>query len=165
VGGRCSELYKEILPPLAELAASSERELILKLHPMESRRERAQMAYAALSDNQRNVIRIVIEPLTEELLAQGCCAITIASTAAVDCTLAGIPVFLCQWLDSSPYQYARQFGKFGAGLALKSADDIQDIPLMLENWRQKNLDCLYQPISREQLLDLLTRRATLAAAG
>lgn len=163
-GGRCAELYREVLPKLVDLAASAQLELILKLHPMESRRERTQMTYAALSSDQRNVIRVVEGQLTDELLAQSWFAVTVASTTAVDCTLAGIPVFLCQWLESSPYAYARQFAKFGAGIPLRSAAEIGKIPGMLENWCPKQANDLRQPISSDQLSELLLGRATLAAA-
>jgi hypothetical protein len=163
-GGRCAELYREILPGLIEIAASEQRELILKIHPMESRRERTEMARAALSSGQKNVVRVVDGRLTDELLAQAWFAVTVASTTAVDCTLAGIPVFLCQWLDSSPYAYAQQFAKFGAGIPLRSAAEIGKIPEMLEAWRRGPAKNLWQPISAERLGELLLGRGTLAAA-
>ena len=67
-GGRTEEFYRDVLPPLADLALATGRELIVKLHPGESHRERTAMAERVLSAKQRGVMRIVSGPLTEELL-------------------------------------------------------------------------------------------------
>ena len=49
-GGRPEEFYRDILPPLADLAlARTGRELIVKLHPAESERERAKVLVRILS--------------------------------------------------------------------------------------------------------------------
>jgi len=165
VGARCSEFYREVLPPLAEVTASAGRKLVLKLHPMESLRERESVAVSVLSDSVRGVLQVVSGPLRDELLNQTWFAVTVASTIAVDCTLSGIPVFLCEWLDYSRYGYLQQFVKFGAGTALKSASCIHDIPQMLERFQRKSAADLWQTITPERLRELLGQRVSMAAAG
>ncbi|MGB7862241.1 MAG: hypothetical protein WCF74_02500, partial [Candidatus Sulfotelmatobacter sp.] len=63
-GGRQEEFYRDILPPLADLAMGTGRELIVKLHPAESQRERASIVARILSAKQKSVTRVVSGPLT-----------------------------------------------------------------------------------------------------
>lgn len=163
LGGRSCEFYAELLPALAELAASTRCELVVKLHPFESRRERERLVNGTLSAEQRTTVRIVTGPLRDELLEQALCAVTILSTTAVDCTLCGIPVFLCAWLDYSNYGYLQQFAKFSAGTPLFSADEIRNIPTKLKLLPAKTGD-LWEPIAPDRLRALLSGRATMAMA-
>jgi hypothetical protein len=156
LGGRCAEFYKEILPPLAEVAAASGHELVMKLHPLESLRDRVRLANASLSVTARSLMRVVTGRLTDELLAQTWCAVTIVSTTAVDCALRGIPVFLCEWLDYSHYGYGQQFAKFGAGVRLRTPGEIGSIPARLAEFSPARSSDLYQPIEPERLEDLLS---------
>jgi len=164
VGGRCSEFYKEILPRLAGIASATGHELVVKLHPFESRRERAHLINAVLSERERNITRVVDGPLSDELLEEAWCAVTVLSTTAVDCTLRGIPVFLCQWLDCSQYGYSQQFAKFGAGTALDSPNDIRQIPALIKNFKPTNTNDLCNPIAPEGLEELLSGSAVMAEA-
>jgi hypothetical protein len=163
-GGRCNEFYGEVLPRLADLAALNHCELVVKLHPQESLRERRSLVTAALSPRQRTVTRVVDGPLTEELLRDTWFALTLISTTAVDCTLRGIPVFLCAWLDFSSYGYMRQFIKFGAGTRLGSADKIHRIPHLLTDLSPGNTRDLWQSMGSEPLKQLLCGPLKLAAA-
>lgn len=163
-GGRCREMYREVLPPLAELAASTGRDLVLKLHPMESARQRTSFASDVISTPHRRLLQVLSGPLQDELLAQAWFAATIASTTAVDCTLKGVPMFLCNWLDYSPYGYARQFAKFGAGIALGSAEEIRNIPAMLQSFRPKNNGDLWRTIAADRLSALVGQPLSMAAA-
>jgi hypothetical protein len=164
VGGRCSEFYKEILPRLARIASATGYELVVKLHPFESRRERVRLINSVLSERERSVTRVVAGPLSDELLEEAWCAVTVLSTTAVDCTLRGIPVFLCQWLDCSQYGYSQQFAKFGAGAALNSPNDIRQIPALIKNFKPANTNDLCNPITSERLEELLSGSVVMAEA-
>jgi len=84
-----------------------------------------------LSSRQKDAVQIVTGPLTEDLLSQTWFGVTVLSTAAVECAVRGIPCFLCQWLNFSPYGYQEQFLRFGVGIRLKSPSEIDKIPQYL----------------------------------
>jgi hypothetical protein len=164
-GGRCREFYSEILPRLQQVATDVHCELIVKLHPFESRREREKLIHAAMSGHQRPGVRILTGPLTEDLLKDALCAVTISSTTAVECTLLSIPVFLCGWLDYSDYGYLQQFAKFGAGKELSSAEELSHIPAMLEDFPETRAEAFWQPVAPERLGSLLGGCPVMAMAG
>jgi hypothetical protein len=163
-GGRCAEFYREVLPRLADIARAMGRELVIKLHPQESLRERRRFVNAALSPIQRKRTRIVEGLLNEQLLRQTYLALTVLSTTAVDCTLRGIPVFLCTWLDGSNYGYVEHFIRFGAGARLSSADKILEIPRLIERFLSQSTGDLWDPVKPDRLEQLLCESAKLAAA-
>lgn len=157
-GGRLEEFYRDILPPLANLALATGRELIVKLHPAESRNERTATLARVLSAEQRAVARIVSGPLTEDLLAKTWFGITILSTVAMECAVRGIPCFLCKWLEFWPYAYIEQFIRFGVGIGLNDPNEIEKIPQYLQQHvAGENVmsDC-WQPAAAGRLRELLT---------
>ncbi len=164
-GGRCIEFYREVLPGLAEVAAASQRELVIKLHPQESVRERQSFVNAVLTPQQRKIVRMVEGKLSEELLRETWFAVTVVSTTAVECTLRGIPVFLCTWLDWTNYGYAEQLIRFGAGARLRSQDEILGIPGRIEEFLPGNTRDLWEPIAPERLEQLLSTREPAAVAA
>jgi hypothetical protein len=127
-GGRPEEFYRDLLPPLADLAQSTGRTLIVKLHPAESQSERAAIVARILNAEQQGITRVVSGPLTDELLSKAWFGITILSTVAMECAIRGIPCFLCKWLDFSPYGYVDQFVRFGVGICLHDSGQIKNIP-------------------------------------
>ena len=157
-GGRALEFYRELVPPLADLALETGRTLIVKLHPFELAAERERAVENCLSATQRKVTRVVTGPLTEELLTKTWFGITILSTVATECALHGIPCFLCAWLEFWPYGYIEQYGKFGAGRILKSAAEIARVPQMLEDYTvpPEIGSKLWNPIATSRLEELLT---------
>ena len=155
-GGRCIEFYREILRRLADLATASQCKVVVKLHPQESLRERRSFVNAVLTAKQRESVRVVAGRLTEELLAQIRFAVTVVSTTAVDCSLRGIPVFLCSWLEYSGWGYGEQFVRFGAGARLSSPEEIFGIPKLMENFAAGSAQDLWQPLSPERLEEMLT---------
>jgi hypothetical protein len=165
-GGRCIEFYREILPSLAEIAAASQCEVVVKLHPQESLRQRESFVNAVLTAKQREGVRVVEGRLSEQLLAKTWFAVTVLSTTAVDCTLRGIPVFLCTWLEYSSWRYGEQFVKFGAGAKLSSPDEIPEIPRRVEDFAAGSTRDLWQPIAPERLDRMLSANgcAKVAAA-
>ena len=92
-GVRSEEVYRDILPPLADLALRTGRKLIVKLHPAESKSERIVMVQRMLFSQQRSVVKIVSGLLTEDLLATAWFGITILSTVAVECAMRRIHAF------------------------------------------------------------------------
>jgi hypothetical protein len=157
-GGRPEEFYKDLLPPLADLALAHGRELIVKLHPAESERERAGTLARILSPQQKSVTRIVSGPLTEDLLANAWFGITILSTVAIECAIRGIPCFLCKWLEFWPYGYVEQFIRFGAGIGLNDPGEIAKIPEYLQHppGATDVLENCWRPAAAGRLRELMT---------
>ena len=56
------------------------------------------------------------------------CGVGLDSSVAVECTLRGVPYFLCGWLDFNGLGYMQQFARFGAGVMLETPDEILSIP-------------------------------------
>jgi len=166
LGGRALEFYGEILPALSELALARGRQLLIKLHPAESLRERRRLAKKVLSPAHYNNARFIEGALRDELLENAWFAVTVLSTTAVDCAVRGIPVFLCTWLDYLNYGYVAQFIKFGVGMALQVPGDIARIPAMLEKFVPSPPSQFCEAIRPERLQELLSQseRAKLAAA-
>ena len=102
--------------------------------------------------------------LSEELLDSASFAVTVQSTAAVDCAIRGVPVFLCKWLDYSYYGYVAQFIRYRAGMPLHSPAEIPKIPHMLENFPAPVRTDFWQTISGEKLEQLFTGQPKMALA-
>jgi len=168
-GGRPEEFYRDVLPPLAELALATGRMLIVKLHPAESASERSATVARILSSRQKAATRVVSGPLTEDLLANAWFGITILSTVATECAVRGIPCFLCKWLEFSPLGYVEQFVRFGAGIGLNDPGEIMKIPDYLRQHpaRADAKENCWQQIAGGRLLELLAspQKPCLAAAG
>lgn len=156
--GRAEEFYRELLPPLADLALSRSRRLVIKLHPSESLRERKKMAARVLSRQQWQAVTVMTGPLTEALLRKTWFGVTILSTAAMDCAVRAIPCFLAGWLEYWPYGYVEQFGRFGAGRILNSPAEVALIPEMLKDYHisRESLREIWQPIAPARLEELLS---------
>ena len=56
---RALEFYRDVLPPLADLALNTGRKLVVKLHPTESKSERVAMVKRVLSSRQMKVTQVV----------------------------------------------------------------------------------------------------------
>lgn len=166
--GRAEEFYRELLPPLADLAVQARRRLVVKLHPFESVRQRRQIVLRLLSEEQRRVTEIVSGALSEDLLGKTWFGITVLSSVTTECALRGIPCFLCGWLEFWPYGYLKQFQRFGAGYVIESQSQIADIPKILENYtiRPETVRDLWQPAAPDRLAELFEtcRRQSLAVA-
>lgn len=156
-GGRAEEFYRDILPPLADLAQGTGRRLVVKLHPAESKPERANILARVLSAQQRSVAHIVSGPLTEDLLATAWFGITVLSTVALECAIRGIPCFLCKWLESWPYGYVEQFLRFRVGVGLNHPNEIEKIPEYLQQHPASTCagENCWQPVDRGRLRELL----------
>jgi hypothetical protein len=168
-GGRSEEFYRDLLPPLADLALATGRELVVKLHPFESKSERASALERVLSAEQHAATRMVSGPFTEELFEKTWFGITILSTVAIECAIRGIPCFLCKWLECWPYEYVEQFLRFGVGIGLNDPGEIRKIPEYLQQYRvqaEVKGNC-WQPVAAGRLRELLSssRKEFTAATG
>lgn len=157
-GGRCSGYYRQLLPPLANLARQHGCALVLKLHPFESRRERTRLVFDALTTDMHRFIRIADGPLNDELMGRAWFGVTVTSGAVIDCALHGTPVFLCRWLDFSATGYAEQFIQFGAAQGLFAADQIEKIPHMLQDFVPPDGQSLWQAVAPERMRELILER-------
>ena len=165
--GRPSAVYRDLLPPLVELAIGYGKKLVVKLHPAESEHERRNLIAGILSPEQRQCVTVATGPTTAELLRQAWFGITVLSTVATECAQLGIPCFLCRWVEFWPYGYIDQFIRFGAGHGLKSPSEIINIPRILEAHKTgpNVARDLWQPIAPGRLEQLLTARSTMPIAA
>lgn len=131
VGGRTEEVYRELLPPLLQIAGEHRRTLILKLHPFENPRERSKLLEFVLGSERRAKVKIVSGPLSADLLATAWFGITVESSTVVDCARNSVPCFLCEWLVATPFGYIQQYVRFGIGRLLRSPSDLAEIPRIL----------------------------------
>lgn len=155
---RAQEFYRDVLPPLADLALNTGRKLIVKLHPTESKSERVAMVKRVLSSQQMTVTQVVDGPLTDSLLDATWFAVSVLSTVAVECALRNIPCFLCNWLEYSFYGYIDQFIRYGVGIRLNGPSELLKLPEYLEKYEPDPaiLANCWEPIQAERLLSLFT---------
>jgi hypothetical protein len=157
-GRRTEEIYRELLPPLARLAREFGRKLVVKLHPFESRYERMEIIAKILPPTEAALVDVVDGPFKPQLVAKAWFAITVESTTVIDCSMLGVPCFVCDWLNSSPYGYASQYARFGVGRILNSPEQLKELPHMItEPAIPLSTDCLLKPMDPEWL------RRTIAA--
>jgi hypothetical protein len=131
-GMRAEEAYAEIMPPLCKIARQHGRNVIVKLHPFESRPHRVSMLAAILKPEDLELVTVVDGPLSGDLLPRAWFALTVESTAALHCVQAGVRCFICGWLAYSPYEYVAQYARFGVGEILQNAHELLRIPDHLE---------------------------------
>jgi hypothetical protein len=126
--GRTESLYREVLPNLCSVARRHGRKVLLKLHPFESLSARLRLVDRLLSGQDRKLLEVTNETVSERLFQQTWFSLTVESSVAVECALAGIPCFLCGWFDLDLHAYIKQYEKYGAAHILRSPDEIEGIP-------------------------------------
>ena len=162
--GRTEALYREVLPGLCAIARQTRRKVILKLHPFENASARSRLVDGILIGDDRQLVEISTATISDQLLRRTWFALTVESSVAVECALAGIPCFLCGWFDLGMHSYARQYEKFGAARILESPSAIPRIPEMLES--QPATDSrsrLCQPITPPEFDEILQSARTVPA--
>ena len=130
-GWRTDEVYRDLLPRLCSLAQNCGLKLVFKLHPFESLKGHRRMLRRLIPEHEHQ-IEVLAGPPTDQLWNNASFALTVQSSTALECTALGIPVFLCAWLRDSYSGYVQQYGRFGTGHILDSAEQIADIPRLLE---------------------------------
>ena len=136
-GMRAEDVYRQLLPRLWLLASRYGRDLVIKLHPFESRSQRSQIARRVLPAEASRRLQWIEGPLTPDLFERAWFGITIESTTAIDSARNGVCCFLCRWLTLLPYGYADQYIRFGMGAALENAEQIEEIPSRLDEFRNR----------------------------
>jgi hypothetical protein len=160
--GRTETLYRELLPRLCAIAREQGRKVMVKLHPFESLTARSQLVERVLTNSDRKLVEVIAGPFSEGLLRKIWFSLTVASSAAVECALAGVPSFLCGWFDIDLYSYGKQYERFGAARILHDPADISRIPELMGSQRPgaEVRDRLYSPITREDFEAVLHGKAT-----
>jgi hypothetical protein len=166
---RAEEIYRDVIPGLADLARRAGKTLVVKLHPSENLKDRQSLAAQALTLDQNGAIQWLTGRMGPELLRRTWFGVTVQSSVAVECVVHGVPCFLCEWLDLWPYGYLGQFRKFGVAMGLRSPADIPKIPDMLAEYRpsRKIAESCCETITPERFEEILTGRrgATVAPLG
>ena len=164
-GQRTEEIYRELLPPLRRLAQQHGCKLVVKLHPFESASERQRLVCRILGTAESNGVEIIDGPLASNLLARTWFGITVQSTTAIDCSVQGVPCFLCEWLESGTFGYIKQYARFGVGKNLSAVSEIEQIPGLVTGSRAPEVspDRFWKPISSEVFRGLIggTRAANV----
>jgi hypothetical protein len=151
---RVETIYREVLPRLSAAARRVGKRVVVKLHPFESARHRKRLLARTLSESDQKLVSLTDAPLSSEILQNTWCAVTVESTTAFECALAGIPTFLCGWLRHAYAGYAPQYVRFGVARMLESTDDLLRIPDILRASRPDTPPTL-QTISPEMLAEVL----------
>jgi hypothetical protein len=128
---RTESIYREVLPRLCTVARAAGKNIVLKLHPFESARQRLRLVNRVLGENDRKLVSVMDAPLSPEILQKTWCAVTVESTVAFECAIVGIPSFLCGWLRHAYSGYAPQYVRFGVGRMLESPDELLRVPELL----------------------------------
>jgi hypothetical protein len=164
-GWRSDEIYSNLLPELWSLAQSSGMKLVFKLHPFESVKGHRRMLRKYLPQQESEIMVIAGAP-AEQLWSNTRCALTVQSTVALQCASLGIPVFLCRWLRDLTSGYLEQFAKFGIGHILESAEELRDIPRLLEEKaRTVQLQpAVWDAMDPRKLRDVLLQSGSLSEA-
>ena len=164
---RTDEVYHELLPELSALAHGCGLELVFKLHPFESVEAHRRLLRRLLPKSEAARIHVIAGAPSDELWRKTRFALTGQSTVAVDCTSRGIPVFLCAWLRDSYTGYVQQYARFGIGRILDSAEQIADIPRLLESQpaTRPPKNKLRQTMDPETLRELLCGTSVLPVAA
>lgn len=164
--GRAEEIYRDVIPGLADLARHASKTLVVKLHPSENLKDRQRLAFKALTREQGGSIQWLSGRMSPELLRRTWFGVTVQSSVAVECAVQGVPCFLCDWLDLWPYGYMGHYRKFGIAMGLRFPSDIETIPEMLAQYRSSReaAESCWETIVPERLEEILAgRKATVVA--
>jgi hypothetical protein len=163
--GRTETLYAELLPRLCAVAREHGRKVMVKLHPFESLTVRSELVARVLTDDDRKLVEVTADPVSERLLRKIWFSLTVESSVAVECALAAVPCFLCGWFDIDLYSYGKQYERFGAARILHDPADISRIPALLELERPgaEVRNELYRQITLEDFEAVLQGKATTSS--
>jgi hypothetical protein len=164
-GWRTEEVYRDLLPKLWSLAQSCGLKLVFKLHPFESVKGHRGILRKYLPGEEPGIGVITGSP-SPQLWRNTRFALVVQSTVALQCASLGIPVFLCAWLRVSSAGYVEQFSKFGIGHKLESADELSEIPRLLEmKGRTVQMrPTLWETMDPARLRNLLSRTDSFSEA-
>ena len=84
-----------------------------------------------IPERERN-IELLAGPPSDYLWCNTRAAVTVQSSAALECAALDIPVFLCAWLRDPYSGYVQQYARFAVGHKFESPEQIAEIPGLLE---------------------------------
>ena len=155
-GWRMDDVYRELIPCLLAMAERCGMKLVLKLHPFESVRGHRRMLNRLLPRSAVDQVKVVAGPCSEQLWRSMGYAITVQSTAALECATRGIPVFLCTWLRDPYSGYAEQFARFGIGHVLRAPEELEHVPEFLERYSESSAGkAVWDSVDSDKLRELL----------
>jgi hypothetical protein len=164
-GWRTDEVYRDLLPKLWALTRTCGLKLVFKLHPFESVKGHRRTLRKYLPRQEAGIGVITGAP-SPQLWRNARFALVVQSTVALQCAALGIPVFFCSWLGDSSSGYIEQFSRFGVGHILESADQLSEIPRLLEV-KGKTVPMrpnLWETMDPAKLRDLLLRTDSFSEA-
>jgi hypothetical protein len=164
-GWRTEEVYRDLLPKLWSLTESCGLKLVFKIHPFESVKGHRRILRKYLPRQEAGIGVITGAP-SPHLWKNTRFALVVQSTVALQCAALGIPVFFCSWLADPSSGYIQQFSKFGVGHILESADELNEIPRLLEV-KDKTVPMrpnLWETMDPAKLRDLLLRTGSFSEA-
>jgi len=129
---RTEAIYREVIPRLCAAARHAGKTVLMKLHPFESFRHRQRLLKRVLDKHDYQLVTMTAAPLSREILEKTWCAVSVESTTAFECAIAGIPAFLCGWLRHAYVAYAPQYARFGVAKMLDAPDDLLQIPALMK---------------------------------
>jgi hypothetical protein len=129
--GRPAEIYREVLPQLCAVGQRTGHRVMVKLHPFESAKGRKKLLQSVLTNEELPLVDISSECSLQTVLADAWCGIGVDSSVAAECSPAGVPYFLCGWLDFGGFGYSRQLARFGAGRMLEQPGELAELPEMI----------------------------------
>lgn len=155
--GRTNCLYGDSLPRLCSIARKHDRKVLVKLHPFESMSSRLRLLDEVLIREDRELVEVTNEPVSNQLFRRMWFGLTVESSVAVECAMAGVPCFLYGWFDLGLHGYVRQYEKYGVARVLNSPEEIQRIPELLGSTRLNadTQDGICHPFTRSQLEAIL----------
>ena len=164
LAGRTAEIYRELLPRLCAVARLTGHKVTVKLHPFESMKDRKRLLNSVLSEAEISLVQVIAQQPLADLLTHAWFGIGVDSSVAVECALAGVPYFLCGWLDHSGFGYGQQLARYSVGRMLHTASEIGAIPELIGNWMRPELTRLSQTVDKDVLDGMLfgQRKVSLA---
>ena len=133
-GWRTEEIYREILPRIAGLAKKLGLKAAIKIHPFESVKYHRRLLLRYLGSERAGEVNILEGTFSTASWNKVRVAITVQSTVGMECASRGIPIFFCQWLQNAHSGYLLQFARFSVGYMLKSVDEMDEIPELIETY-------------------------------
>jgi hypothetical protein len=93
--------------------------------------------------------------------------LTVQSSTALECAALNVPIFFCAWLRDPYSGYVQQYARFGVGHVLESADEIAEIPGLLETWNSRSFPqhTGRSPLDSDELLHLISGTYSLPVAS
>jgi hypothetical protein len=164
LAGRTAEIYRELLPKLCALARLTGHKVILKLHPFESVKDRKRLLNSVLSQAEISLVQVIAQQPLTDLLTHAWFGIGVDSSVAVECALAGVPYFLCGWLDHSGFGYGQQLARYGVGRMLHTATEIAAIPELIGNCMRPELTRLSPTVDKDVLDGMLFAHSKVSLA-